>query len=117
MKRPRPSFISSLHTLFFKPELFIALDSADHYLLLLRKRNQKSQHILAEPLREGSNMPLMSSFFSCFTSSSSGQVCDYAQGSSQLKSPSSEKPKTKPKSKEAPLVVPYFPVNRYPSLL
>ncbi|KAK7401540.1 hypothetical protein VNO78_13092 [Psophocarpus tetragonolobus] len=57
-------------------------------------------------------MALVSSFFNCFTSS--GQVCDYAEGS-KLKSASSEKPKTKPKSKGAPIVVSYFPVNHYPS--
>ncbi|ESW21063.1 hypothetical protein PHAVU_005G038400 [Phaseolus vulgaris] len=60
-------------------------------------------------------MPLLSSFFSCFiTSSSSGQVFDYGEESSPS---SSQKPKTKPKSKGAPLVVSYFPVNHYPSRL
>ncbi|KOM42860.1 hypothetical protein LR48_Vigan05g046400 [Vigna angularis] len=62
-------------------------------------------------------MPLISSFFSCFASSSSGQVSDFVLRSSKFKSPSSEKPKSKPKSKEPPLVVPYFPVNHYPSRL
>jgi len=66
-------------------------------------------------------MSVLSSFFSCFTSSSSGQVSDFAQGSSsQFKSKSkspSEKPKSKPKSKEPPLVVSYFPVSQYRSLL
>ncbi|KAK7334794.1 hypothetical protein VNO80_26559 [Phaseolus coccineus] len=59
-------------------------------------------------------MPLLSSFFSCFIPSSSGQVFDYGEGSSPS---SSDKPKTKPKSKGAPLVVSYFPVNHYPSRL
>ncbi|KAG5000277.1 hypothetical protein AAZX31_08G150500 [Glycine max] len=62
-------------------------------------------------------MDLMSSIFNCFVPSSSSQVSDYAKGSSQLKSPSSEKPKSKPKSKGAPIVVSYFPVNHYPSRL
>nr|KYP31579.1 hypothetical protein KK1_048016 [Cajanus cajan]KYP31761.1 hypothetical protein KK1_047755 [Cajanus cajan]KYP31766.1 hypothetical protein KK1_047760 [Cajanus cajan]KYP35568.1 hypothetical protein KK1_043391 [Cajanus cajan] len=62
-------------------------------------------------------MALISIFLNCFTPSTSGQVSDHAEGSSQLKSPSSEKPKNKPKSKEAPLVVSYFPVNHYPSRL
>ncbi|QCD95878.1 hypothetical protein DEO72_LG6g575 [Vigna unguiculata] len=67
-------------------------------------------------------MPLMSSFFSCFIPSSSGQVFDYTEGSSSSSSssmnlPSSEKPKHKPKSKDAPIVVSYFPVNHYPSRL
>ncbi|KAL9321883.1 hypothetical protein ACSQ67_009936 [Phaseolus vulgaris] len=52
---------------------------------------------------------------------SEGQVSDFAQGSSsQFKSKSkspSEKPKSKPKSKEPPLVVSYFPVSQYRSLL
>nr|KYP33610.1 hypothetical protein KK1_045527 [Cajanus cajan] len=59
-------------------------------------------------------MALMSVFLNCFTSSTSVQVSDYAEGSSsQLKFPSSEKPKNKLKSKEAPLVVSYFPINHY----
>ncbi|BAT93027.1 hypothetical protein LR48_Vigan05g046500 [Vigna angularis] len=70
-------------------------------------------------------MPLMSSFFSCFIPSSSGQVFDYGERSSssssslssQMNLPSSEKPKTKQKSKGAPIVLSYFPVNHYPSRL
>nr|KYP31580.1 hypothetical protein KK1_048017 [Cajanus cajan] len=54
----------------------------------------------------------MSVFFNCFTASSSSQVSDYSEGS-KPKSPSSEKPK----SKGAPLVVNYFPLNHYHSLL
>ncbi|WVZ00533.1 hypothetical protein V8G54_026602 [Vigna mungo] len=47
----------------------------------------------------------MSIFLECFGSSSSTQVSDYVEGSSsELKSPSSEKPKRTPKSKGAPLV-------------
>ncbi|KAG4947721.1 hypothetical protein JHK82_043929 [Glycine max] len=58
-------------------------------------------------------MALMSYFLNCFTPSTSCQVSDYAEGSSQLKSPSSEKQK----SRGAPLVVSYFPINHYPSRL
>ncbi|CAL0326286.1 unnamed protein product [Lupinus luteus] len=60
-------------------------------------------------------MALMSFFFNWFAPSlsSSSQVID-AQGS-QLKSKSSEKPKNK--SKGAPIVVSYFPINSHPSRL
>ncbi|QCD95877.1 hypothetical protein DEO72_LG6g574 [Vigna unguiculata] len=60
----------------------------------------------------------MSIFFECFGFSSPSQVSDYVErSSSELKSPSSEKPKRTPKSKGAPIVVSYFPVNHYPSRL
>ncbi|KAE9584910.1 hypothetical protein Lalb_Chr25g0283431 [Lupinus albus] len=59
-------------------------------------------------------MALMSFFFNCFAPSSS-QIID-SKGS-QLKSQSSEKPKSKSKSKGAPIVVSYFPVNSHPSRL
>jgi len=60
----------------------------------------------------------MSMFFNCFGFSSSTQVSDYTKGSSsELKSPSLQKPKTTSKSQGAPLVVSYFPVNHYPSRL
>ncbi|KAL2330873.1 hypothetical protein Fmac_018454 [Flemingia macrophylla] len=57
-------------------------------------------------------LSLMSVFLNCFTASSSSQVSDYGE-ESKRKSASSEKPK----SKGAPLVVNYFPVNNHPSLL
>jgi len=64
-------------------------------------------------------MVLISSFFNCFgpSSNSSSQVSDYDEKSSQSKSLSSEKLKRKEKSKGAPIVVSYFPVNYYPSRL
>jgi len=64
-------------------------------------------------------MALISSFLSCFGHSpdSSSQVFDYDEKSSKLKSSSSEKLKRKEKSKGAPIVVSYFPVNYYPSRL
>ncbi|RHN66130.1 hypothetical protein MtrunA17_Chr3g0087441 [Medicago truncatula] len=65
-------------------------------------------------------MALILPFFNCFglSSNSSSQVSDYAQNSSQMKSSTSEKPKSKEKSMGAPIVVPYFPVNNnYSSLL
>ncbi|KAL2330877.1 hypothetical protein Fmac_018458 [Flemingia macrophylla] len=58
-------------------------------------------------------MALISTLFNCFVPSSSppAQVSDSSQLNS--KSPSTEKPK----SKSAPIVVSYFPVNHYPSRL
>ncbi|OIW11784.1 hypothetical protein TanjilG_14324 [Lupinus angustifolius] len=63
-------------------------------------------------------MALVSVFLNCFapSTSSSAQVSDHAEGS-QLKSISSEKPKSKSESKGAPIVVSYFPINSYPSRL
>lgn len=77
-------------------------------------------HLLISVFRANSHQQdiKMSTFFSCFGFSSSTQVSDYAEGSSpETKSPSSEKPKRTPKSKGAPIVVSYFPVNHYPSRL
>jgi len=67
-------------------------------------------------------MALISAFFNCLglSSYSSSQVSDYAENSSQMKSSTSEKPKSKEKEKSmgAPIVVPYFPINNnYSSLL
>ncbi|CAK8565167.1 unnamed protein product [Lathyrus sativus] len=58
-------------------------------------------------------MALISSFFYCFGLSSnlSSQVSNYDEKSSQTKVSSSEKPKRKEKSKGAPIIVSYFPVN------
>ncbi|CAL5201780.1 unnamed protein product [Lathyrus oleraceus] len=59
-------------------------------------------------------MALISSFFNCFgpSSNSSSQVFYYDDKSYQLKSSYSlEKLKSKEKSKGAPIVVSYFPVN------
>ncbi|AES69294.1 hypothetical protein MtrunA17_Chr3g0087431 [Medicago truncatula] len=58
-------------------------------------------------------MALISSFFNCFgpSSNSSSQVSDNAENSCQ------EKSKRKEKSKGAPIIVSYFPVNYYPSRL
>ncbi|KAE9584900.1 hypothetical protein Lalb_Chr25g0283311 [Lupinus albus] len=63
-------------------------------------------------------MALISVFLNCFapSKSSSSQVSDHAEGS-QLKSLSSEKPKSKTKSKGAPIVVSYFPINSHLSRL
>ncbi|CAL5201783.1 unnamed protein product [Lathyrus oleraceus] len=57
-------------------------------------------------------MALITYFFNCFglSSSLSSQVSNYEQ-SSQPKTSSSEKPKRNEKSKRAPIVVSYFPVN------
>jgi hypothetical protein len=64
-------------------------------------------------------MALISAFFNCLGlfSNSSSQVYDYAENSSQTKSSTSEKPKSKEKSNGAPIVVPYFPINNYYSSL
>jgi len=52
------------------------------------------------------------------SSNSSSQVSDYAENSSQMKSSTSEKPKSKEKSMGALIVVSYFPVNNnFSSLL
>ncbi|CAL0310826.1 unnamed protein product [Lupinus luteus] len=63
-------------------------------------------------------MTLISVFFSCFASSTSSaaQVSNDDAGS-QLKSTSLEKPNDKSKSKGAPIVVSYFPINSNPSRL
>ncbi|KAK7322633.1 hypothetical protein VNO77_26022 [Canavalia gladiata] len=74
-------------------------------------------HIFKNKVSKFQLMALLS-FFNCFgTPHSSGQVSDYYAEGSQLKSSSSEKSKSKPKSKGAPIVVSYFPVNHYPSRL
>nr|KYP37388.1 hypothetical protein KK1_041423 [Cajanus cajan] len=60
-------------------------------------------------------MAMMSFLFNCFVSSSSSPLAKVSDSSQlNLKSTSSEKPT---KSKGAPLVVSYFPVNYYPSRL
>ncbi|KAJ9158718.1 hypothetical protein P3X46_024280 [Hevea brasiliensis] len=62
-----------------------------------------------------------SAVFSCFvpssSSSSSSRVADDAVQVSGMKAPNVEKPKSKPKSSSAPIVVSYFPMNSYMSRL
>ncbi|ESW21064.1 hypothetical protein PHAVU_005G038500 [Phaseolus vulgaris] len=57
-------------------------------------------------------MSFFSSFFNCFvpSSSSSMRVSDVEDGC-ESKAPSSEKQKKKSKSKGAPIVMSYFPMN------
>ncbi|BAT93026.1 hypothetical protein VIGAN_07191100, partial [Vigna angularis var. angularis] len=62
---------------------------------------------------ETATMSFFSSFFNCCVSSSSSssrKVSDVEDGC-ESKAPSSEKQKKKPKSKGAPVVMSYFPIN------
>ncbi|KAL0686817.1 hypothetical protein Bca4012_086494 [Brassica carinata] len=61
-------------------------------------------------------MSLLASFFGCFVPKSGSKISS-SDGSSNSKTLSLEKPKSKSKSPRAPMIVSYFPVDGFVAAL